>query len=138
MSLGTSTNRHSQIRIPTCSGQPHYFSLLNSQVTQEQGVSPGLTFRTKFLLWDRHQREAARSPGEPLRCSVLTPKHSTWALYPLTGHRSFRLKQGCPGVAALLASLGHCFLPATHKPRAICTLPGAEQLASPPPLTSSW
>ena len=36
----------------TCSGWRHYFSLLNSGVTQEQGVGPGVTFRSAFLPQD--------------------------------------------------------------------------------------
>lgn len=40
---------YSQIRIPTCSGHQHYFSLLNSQVTQELGVDPGLSQRKEAV-----------------------------------------------------------------------------------------
>ena len=62
VSLGTPADRrYSQIRIPTCSGRRHYFSLLNSRVTQEQGVGPGVTFRSAFLPRDGPQKGGSRS-----------------------------------------------------------------------------
>lgn len=93
VSLGTPTNRHSQIRIPTCSGWLHYFSLLNSQVTQEQGVDPSLTFRTNSCRETGTKWEAARSPAKPCatRCWLLNTAPGTFIhlLAP-----SCRLKQG--------------------------------------------
>lgn len=114
VSLGTPTNRHSQIRIPTCSGWLHYFSLLNSQVTQEQGVDPSLTFRTNSCHETGTKWEAARSLAKPCatRCWLLNTAPGTFIhlLAP-----SCRLKQGL-GLCWDVVSAGFpgALLPPSH------------------------
>lgn len=141
VSLGTPTNRHSQIRRPTCSGRLHYFSLLNPQVTQEQGVGPGLTLKTEFLPGDRHPKEAARSTKKPCApwYSLLTCRLGIFI--PSLGTLPPGSNQGLDKsweVGSPLAAQGHGSLQATTKASRHLHTPWSQAVSKPTdyPLTN--
>lgn len=107
VSLGTPTDRDSQIRMPTCSGRLLYFSLLNSEVTQEQGVGPGFTFRTTFLPRGRPRKGGSKQHRETGCFLVLLAPRRTDRLGVLATHWAAFLQ--AQAGASLLAAQGHCF-----------------------------
>lgn len=115
VSLGTPADRHSQIRIPTCSGRRHYFSLFSSRVTQEQREGPGLTVRIRFLPETR--RQEGGSKGRYALGADAPSKH----LNPWLGHPSFFLPTPGPGQVLGLSCAGcrgSLFPPShAHKPQ---------------------
>lgn len=135
VSLGTPADRHSQIRMPTCSGRGHYFRLLNSQVTQEQGVGPGLTFKTNSC----HETGAKGRQQEALKELVLLgadSQQAAWAVPPLAGAPFPAARSGgpdkCWDVVSLASSQAHT--EALLHPHG----PWSWVVSSPYPLTSAW